>query len=89
MCTCIGLVVPLGRMLCLITYYLLLQVVVEKHCLDLLLITHNDILKKKDAHVQVKLTSFSFLEKHRKVVRKYGPLPSLPTLIHQCPSKKT
>ena len=62
--------------------YLFLQVLVKKHCLDLLFITCDDILKKKDAHVQVKHIFF-FSE------IKYGPLPSLPTLIRQCPSKKT
>ena len=70
---CIALVVPRGRILCLITQYLLFAGtsvqsphVVGKTCLDLLLISYNNILKKKDGHVQGKLTSFYFLEKDRK-----------------------
>ena len=38
----------------------------EEPCLDLLLVSYNNILKKKDANVQVKLKFFYFLEKDRK-----------------------
>ena len=42
----------------------------EKTCLDLPLISYNNILKKKDINVQVKLTSFYFLEKDRKTLKQ-------------------
>ena len=38
----------------------------KKTCLDLLSISYDNILKKKDANAQVKLTFFYFLEKDRK-----------------------
>ena len=38
----------------------------RKTYLDLLLISYNNILKKKDANMQVKLISFYFLEKEKK-----------------------
>ena len=38
----------------------------EKTCLDLLLVSYNNVLKEKNVNVQVKLTSFYFLEKNRK-----------------------
>ena len=40
--------------------------VVGKTYLDLLLISYDKILKKKDANVQVNLTSFYFLEEDRE-----------------------
>ena len=38
-----------------------------KTCVDLLLISCDNILKKKDINVQIKLTSFYFLKKDRKL----------------------
>ena len=38
----------------------------EKTCSDLLLISYDNILKKKHINVQVKLSSFYFTEKDRK-----------------------
>ena len=72
---CIGLVVPRGQDVVFDravftfagTSAQLPHVVEKKHVLDLLIISYHNILKKKDANVEVKLTSFYFLEKVRNV----------------------
>ena len=54
------------RSICFCRYYCPGLPTWLKICLDLFLISCDNILKKKDVNVQVKLTSFPFLEKDRK-----------------------
>ena len=73
---CIGLVMPRGgrccvssRSICFCRYQCPgFPTLLKNTCLDLLLISCDNILKKKDVNVHGKLASFYFPEKDRKFV---------------------